>query len=187
MSKARESAPSVKRAAKTPELEENSIGPVRRRVKQAAASESAAQPRHSKPPARERQPDAKRSVPEDVRRRFVQVKDEYFFPDGAKAFTDRGDKLTTQSENTEVIRSLITIAQSRGWGEVRVQGSERFRREAWAAAQAAGLETRGYKPSEFEQSRLVRSMAKESAASTPRVAEPHAEQRDPAKIGQAQD
>jgi hypothetical protein len=187
MSKARDTAPSVKRAVETPELEENSIGPVRRRVQQAAATESVAQPRQSKPPARERQPEAKRGVPEDVRRRFVQVKDEYFFPDGAKAFTDRGDKLTTQSENTEVIRSLITIAQSRGWGEVRVQGSERFRREAWAAAQAAGLEARGYKPSEFEQSRLVRSMAKESAASMPRVAEPHAEQRDRAQRVQAQE
>lgn len=187
MSNARDSAPSVKRAAETPELAENSIGPARRRVKPTAAPKAAAQPKQSKPAARERQPEARRGVPEDVRRRFVQVKDEYFFPDGAKAFTDRGDKLTTPSENTEVIRSLITIAQSRGWGEVRVQGSERFRREAWAAAQAAGLETRGYKPSEFEQSRLVRSMAKESAAGVPRVAEPHAEQRDRAKLGQPQD
>src|SRR5690348_2810220 len=99
MSKARDSAPSVKRAAETPELKENSIGPVRRRVKQAVAPEAAAQPKHSKPAAREKQPDIKRGVPEDVRRRFVQVKDEYFFPDGAKAFTDRGDKLTTRSEN----------------------------------------------------------------------------------------
>src|SRR5258708_38193884 len=34
-------------------------------------------------------------VPEDVRKRFVQVGAKYFFPDGARAFTDRGHRLTT--------------------------------------------------------------------------------------------
>jgi putative DNA primase/helicase len=109
-------------------------------------------------------------MPEDVRRRFVQMKNDYFFPDGATAFTDRGDKLTTQSENTEVIRSLVTIAHSRGWGEVKVRGSERFRREAWVAAQTAGIEIRGYKPTEFEQSRLARTIA-QSAMPASRAAE----------------
>jgi putative DNA primase/helicase len=92
----------------------------------------------------------------------VQLKNSYFFPDGARAFTDRGDRLTTPSENTEVIRSLVAIAQARGWGEVVVGGSERFRRDAWAAAHAAGLEVRGYKPTQFEQTRLVRSLASRS-------------------------
>jgi putative DNA primase/helicase len=101
-------------------------------------------------------------VPEEVRRGFVQLKNSYFFPDGARAFTDRGDRLTTPSENTEVIRSLVAIAQARGWGEVVVGGSERFRRDAWAAAHAAGLEVRGYKPTQFEQTRLVRSLASRS-------------------------
>ena len=122
-------------------------------------------------------------VAESVRRRFVQLKDEYFFPDGAKAFTDRGDRLTTQSENTEVIRSLITIAQSRGWDEVRVRGSERFRREAWAAAQTAGIEIRGFKPSEFEQSRLARTVAQQSATLAPRVAESPPAPRDRTDVG----
>jgi putative DNA primase/helicase len=113
----------------------------------------------------------------------VQIKGEYFFPDGAKAFTDRGDRLTTQSENTEVVRSLITIAVSRGWGEVRVRGSERFRREAWAAAQTVGIEIRGYKPSEFEQSRLARTIAQQSATLAPRVAESPLAPRDRADAG----
>src|SRR5687767_6752967 len=119
MSEARIStAPANRTQAAKPELEENSIGPARRRARVAATLPPAAQPGQSKPPTRPKQSEAKKAVPEDVRRRFVQLKDEYFFPDGAKAFTDRGDRLTTQSENTEVIRSLITIAQSRGWGEV---------------------------------------------------------------------
>lgn len=179
MSEARSGTGSAKRTdAEKPELEENSIGPTRRRARSAPAAISVEQPKQSKPASREKQPEAKRAVPEDVRRRFVQIKDEYFFPDGAKAFSDRGDRLTTQSENTEVVRSLITIAQSRGWGEVRVRGSERFRREAWAAAQAAGIEIRGYRPSEFEQSRLARAIAQQSATVTPRVGESSPTPRD---------
>jgi putative DNA primase/helicase len=102
------------------------------------------------------------AVPEEVRKRFVQVGRKYYFPDGARAFTDRGSRLTTPSENTEVIRSLVTIAQTRGWGDVTVSGTERFRREAWFAAKQAGLAVRGYRPTEFEQERLARTVARDS-------------------------
>jgi len=109
-------------------------------------------------------PVPERAVPEEVRRRFVQVKNRYYFPDGARAFTDRGTRLTTSSENTEVIRSLIQIAEARGWSEVTVRGTERFRKEAWFAARMAGLEVRGYRPSEFEQGRLVRTLGRQGPA-----------------------
>jgi hypothetical protein len=184
MSEARNSTGAARRnEAAKPELEENSIGPTRRRAKAVAAIPHATQPEQSKTATRPKRSVTKQAVPEDVRRRFVQLKDEYYFPDGAKAFTDRGDRLTTQSENSEVVRSLIVIAQSRGWGEVRVRGSERFRREAWAAAQTAGIEIRGYKPSEFEQSRLARTIAQQSATHSPRVAESPPTPRDRAGAG----
>ena len=105
-----------------------------------------------------------RAVPEEVRRRFVQVKNRYYFPDGARAFTDRGTRLSTSSENTEVIRSLIQIAEARGWAQVTVRGTERFRKEAWLAARTAGLDVRGYRPSEFEQGHLVRTLGRQGPA-----------------------
>jgi Large polyvalent protein-associated domain 7 len=98
------------------------------------------------------------SVPEEVKRRFVEVKNKYYFPDGARAFTDRGTRLTTPSENTEVVKSLVEIARARGWTEVTVRGTERFRKEAWTAARLAGIEVRGYTPSEFEQGYLARTL-----------------------------
>ncbi len=101
-----------------------------------------------------------RLVPEHVRKRFVQVGRHYYFADGARAFTDRGGRLTTPSENTEVIRSLVTIAEARGWNAIAVRGTERFRREAWFAARLAGLEVRGYRPTEFEHSRVARTLAR---------------------------
>ena len=111
------------------------------------------------------------TVPDHIRRRFVQVGRKYYFPDGVRAFTDRGHRLTTASENTEVIKSLVDIAKARGWDEIVVRGSERFRREAWATARVAGLDVRGYRASEFEESKLVRSLA-ERPGTERRAAQP---------------
>ena len=122
------------------------------------------------------------TVPEHVRRRFVQVGRKYYFPDGARAFTDRGRRLTTPSENTEVIRSLVTIAQARGWREVVVRGTDSFRREAWFAAQLIGLDVRGYQPTDFEQARLVRTLASRQSGAEGR-ADPKPPANPPAQSG----
>lgn len=114
------------------------------------------------------------SVPQEIERRFVRVGREFYFPDGARAFSDRGRKLTTPSENTEVIRSLIEIARARGWQSLVVSGTERFRREAWLAAQAAGIEARGYRPTEFEQARAVRARARAQGRESERETVPTA-------------
>lgn len=173
---------------------ENSIRPAKRRVAavgalkaeepgreaQRAPERRAAHPRPAEgsdekgAASGEAPPWRHRHVPEHIRQRFVQVGRHYHFPDGTRAFTDRGARLTTPSENTEVIRSLVTIAQARGWAEITVRGTERFRREAWQAARLAGLEVRGYRPTEFEQSRLARMLAR--GRETP---EPSAPNREP--------
>jgi Large polyvalent protein-associated domain 7 len=100
------------------------------------------------------------TVPQSVRDRFVQDGHRFYFPDGKEAFKDRGRRLTTISENTQVIHSLIEIAHSRGWTEVTVRGTERFRQEAWRQARMAGLSVRGYKPNEAEQEQLIRALGR---------------------------
>jgi putative DNA primase/helicase len=111
------------------------------------------------------------TVPDAIRQQFVQVGRKYYFPDGVRAFTDRGQRLTTPSENTAVIRSLVTIAQARGWDKIAVRGTSRFRREAWLAARLQGIEVRGYRPNGFEAAKLVRTLAERNApASAPATA-----------------
>ena len=102
---------------------------------------------------------AANAVPPEIWERFIGIGAKFYFPDGTPAFVDRGVKLTTPSENTEVIRSLITIAQARDWQHISVAGTQRFRKEAWFAAQRVGITVRGYKPSEIEQAQLVRGLA----------------------------
>jgi hypothetical protein len=140
---------------------ENSVRPSKTPRKDSGAQPQAAAQRASFSSSKPTQPD---SVPEEIRKRFVQVKNRFYFPDGARAFTDRGNRLTTASENTEVIRSLIVIAQARGWSEITVRGTERFRKEAWFAARSVGLNVRGYQSSEFEQSHLIRTLSRERSA-----------------------
>jgi hypothetical protein len=133
---------------------QNSVRPSKHRRLQS-------EPASSAPPSGEASP--ANAVPQEIAKRFVQVRNKYYFPDGARAFTDRGNRLTTPSENTEVVRSLIGIARARGWHDITVRGTERFRHEAWVQASNAGIQLRGYRPSEFEQERLVRSLAREKA------------------------
>src|SRR5579883_2875043 len=102
------------------------------------------------------------ALPESVRDRFVQEKRRFYFPDGAAAFRDHGRRLTTASENTEVIHSLVDIARTRGWEEITVAGTERFRREAWRQGRLAGLAVRGYKPTAPERAAMVRSLARQA-------------------------
>jgi len=79
----------------------------------------------------------------------VQDGHRFYFPDGYEAFKDRGQRLTTASENSKVIASLIEIANSRGWSEVTVSGTESFPREAWRQARLSGLDVRGWTSQDF--------------------------------------
>jgi hypothetical protein len=100
------------------------------------------------------------AVPAAVRGRFVEVKHRFYFQDGAPAFRDHGRRLTTGSENTEVIQSLVQIARTRGWDEITVNGTERFRQEAWRQGELAGLTVSGYRATEPERAAVVRSLAR---------------------------
>ncbi len=104
---------------------------------------------------RDSREDRQKAVPEHIARRFVQVEDKYYFPDKSLAFEDRGAKLATRSENQEVVRSLVAIAQAREWHNITVRGSEDFRRAAWLEASLQGIEVRGYKATAVEKAHLA--------------------------------
>lgn len=150
---------------------ENAIAASRRSRKSTrTASPAAAETPPSGPPSLSeegrsspqlRRPDSDPwTVPQSVRDRFIQEGNRFYFSDGHEAFKDRGRKLTTASENTEVVRSLVEIARSRGWTEVTLSGSDQFRRQAWQQARLAGLNVRGYRPSDEERIQLIRAIGR---------------------------
>lgn len=152
----------------------NEIRPSARRARSSSSRDDDRANRSHDRPDKGELAQARYVIPEAIRERFVQVGNKYHFADGTRAFTDHGKRLTSPSENTEVIKSLVSIAQARGWSEITVSGTDRFKKEAWFAARSAGLDVRGHSPTEFEQGRLVRMLARAQTPSPgPAVVDRH--------------
>jgi hypothetical protein len=104
------------------------------------------------------------ALPDRILERYYRIGAKYYLDNGELAFTHRAEKLTTPSENSEIVRDLVEIARHNGVRDVTVTGTERFRREVWAAATRLGIEVRGYEPTLHDEKQLVRAMAREDAA-----------------------
>ena len=137
---------------------ENTIRARRARIRGTPREDAKSTPKEGLATVSESDP---RAVPEHITARYIKVGNEYHFPNGDLAFADRGVRLSTRLENTEVIRDLVTIAKERGWTEIAITGSERFRKEAWQQAKRSGLAVRGYRPSDLERAQLARLFARE--------------------------
>ena len=96
-------------------------------------------------------------IPPDVEKRYVRDGNKYYEPENRKdpAFVDKGNKLETRSNGEQVAESLVRIAEARGWDEIKVSGSETFRKEAWLEAAARGMHVKGYSPSEQDKAALA--------------------------------
>ncbi len=92
------------------------------------------------------------------------------------AFRDRGDHLSSDRADPNAIRDMTEIARHRGWLIVTARGSAEFRREAWLAGRQAGLEVRGYQPTERDLQELERRSERRERGQQRR--ELHLERRD---------
>jgi len=128
-----------------PKREQKSRSPEKNSV-EGRPKEKSAEPRPSR-------------VPDSVHERFIQIGDNFYFPDGTEAFRREQNRLTTRSENAIVIQSMVAIAREESaTGVVKVGGTDFFKKEAWFAASLVGLEVTGFAPTEFERERLVRAL-----------------------------
>ena len=95
-------------------------------------------------------------MPPDVAAKYIKVGNKYHFQRNpeAVAFQDRGNKLETQTNSPAVADSMVKIAQARGWDEIRVTGSESFKREVWFKAASQGMHVRGYTPNDADLAKL---------------------------------
>lgn len=106
-------------------------------------------------PEGERRAGAPGDVPDRMRGRYLTEgragQGVSFYADArarAPAFRDHGGRLTTDRNDPTVVRDLVAIAQHRGWNAIGVSGHAAFRQEVWLRARSAGLEVRGYRPTE---------------------------------------
>ena len=96
-------------------------------------------------------------LPDDVKKRFVYsdtVPGQYFDRSRKLAFIDKGGRLATDQNTPEIIASMVSVAQAKGWKAITIKGHEDFQREAWLAASLAGIEVKGFKPKAPDLARL---------------------------------
>ena len=111
----------------------------------------------SRSPRPARQPD--RSVPEAVTLRYLRLGERYFNADHTLVFIDTGTRLKVRTDDPEVFPSLVAIMQARGWGSVRLTGTQAFRQGVWREATRQGIDVQGYDPSELERLQAQRARA----------------------------
>ena len=94
--------------------------------------------------------------PELVRTRYLAEAGQYYFRDrnNALAFEDKGARIATRNEDPVVAASMIELAIAKGWKELKVSGSESFRRSVWLEASRRGLAVRGYEPKPQDELQL---------------------------------
>lgn len=83
---------------------------------------------------------------------------EYRFRDAPArvAFVDRGTRLTTEMDSREVARSMVDLAESKGWTVMRVRGTGDFRQQVWREASLRQLKVVGHEPSQEDRQWLAR-------------------------------
>ncbi|RQO53245.1 hypothetical protein DBR47_24400 [Paucibacter sp. KBW04] len=62
------------------------------------------------------------------------------------AFTESTFKLATDTNSPSVARSMVDVAEARGWRSLKISGAEEFRRMVWMEATIRGVKTHGYEP-----------------------------------------
>ena len=108
--------------------------------------------------------------PELVRKRYLAEAGQYFFRDrnNALAFEDKGPRIATRTEDPVVAASMVELAVAKGWKELKVTGSESFRRSVWLEAAKRGMAIRGYEPKPQDELLL-----QEMKAQSPRTVSVH--------------
>ena len=93
---------------------------------------------------------------EALRKRFLQAENKFYFRDNENklAFEDNGKRLTTEHDDTNIIHSMVELAEAKGWTSIKIKGTDEFKREAWLQASLKGMEVKGYKPHSVDLARL---------------------------------
>jgi Large polyvalent protein-associated domain 7 len=64
------------------------------------------------------------------------------------------NKLITDHNDPDVVRSMVDRARADGWTTIHVKGHDEFKREAWLAASMAGIKVKGYRANDLDHALL---------------------------------
>lgn len=109
----------------------------------------------------EKNADVKPVIPPEIESQYLRTGDKFYHPKTPElvAFEDKGHKLETKSDSEKISQNLVKIAQARGWDEIKISGSEKFRQEVWLEASARGMEVKGYTPTDLDKAQLAKRVS----------------------------
>jgi len=81
------------------------------------------------------------------------------------AFIEKGDTLSTIESDPAMIKHMLQVAEDRGWESITLDGSDKFRQEAWLEAKARGIEVEGYEPTAQDIRRMETELPKREMSS----------------------
>ncbi len=85
-------------------------------------------------------------------------------------FVDRGNRVHGYRPiSTFTIRSMVEIAESRGWKEMTLTGDKPFQSRAYVEAKDRGIDVKGYEPTEKDQELLRNRADRREAKENPKV------------------
>lgn len=113
----------------------------------------------------------KRIIPHEIEAKYRKVGNKYYLAENTKslAFEDKGNRLETKSNNESTAETMVKIAYSRGWDEIKVSGTETFKKEAWLAAASMGMSVKGYNPTEQDKVQLLNKAKSKAFSSEPTI------------------
>jgi hypothetical protein len=127
-------------------------------------------------------------IPKSVKVHYVAVDGKFVDRKTEQiGFEDTGRKLSTKSEDRKVIENMIAVAEAKNWGTLHIQGTEDFRRQAWMAAEVAGLDSTGYKPTAQDRAAVQARREEMRIAAGEKPAEQSRENTIESKGSKAQD
>jgi hypothetical protein len=100
-------------------------------------------------------------IPPEIESQYLRTGDKFYHPKTPElvAFEDKGHKLETKSDSENISQNLVKIAQARGWDEIKISGSEKFRQEVWLEASTRGMEVKGYTPTDLDKAQLAKRVS----------------------------
>jgi len=110
------------------------------------------------------------ALPTYVRRHFVHTGNDFYYRnDPAKlAFQAKGDAFKAKDPSVGVATALVEMAQSKGWGSIKVKGTDEFKQRVYEAAMERGLKVEGYTPTPGEKAAIDERKAQGPTATSPR-------------------
>jgi Large polyvalent protein-associated domain 7 len=86
-------------------------------------------------------------MPRKIMHAYSEVEGKFYAKDSTRLmFEDKGDKLTTSTTDKAAIANMVDYAKAKQWENLKLAGSQEFRREAWLQAESQGIKTSGFTP-----------------------------------------